>query len=96
MTTRLTILQVVVAGSFILLAVGFWIFQVPEGKKFAEMAENNHMRRLPLPAPRGVLFDRDGKVPRREPEHLQHRARPRARTKELRRDTAHPRLCDEE
>ncbi len=62
MTTRLTILQVVVAGAFILLAVGFWIFQVPEGKKFAEMAENNHMRRLPLPAPRGVLFDRNGKV----------------------------------
>ena len=27
-----------------------------------EMAENNHLRRLPLPAPRGVLFDRDGKV----------------------------------
>ena len=53
LTTRLTVLQMVVAGAFILLAVGFWIFQVPEGKKFAEMAENNHMRRLPLPAPRG-------------------------------------------
>ena len=26
------------------------------------MAENNHLRRLPLPAPRGVLFDRHGKV----------------------------------
>jgi penicillin-binding protein 2 len=52
----------VVAGAFVLLAVGFWIFQVPQGKKFAEMAENNHMRRLPLPAPRGVLFDRNGKV----------------------------------
>ena len=26
------------------------------------MAENNHLRRLPLPAPRGVLLDRDGKV----------------------------------
>ena len=26
------------------------------------MAENNHRRRLPLPAPRGVLFDRNGKV----------------------------------
>ena len=31
-------------------------------EKFAEMAENNHLRRLPLPAPRGVLFDRNGKV----------------------------------
>ena len=26
------------------------------------MAENNHLRRLPLPAPRGVLLDRNGKV----------------------------------
>jgi penicillin-binding protein 2 len=26
------------------------------------MAEENHLRRLPLPAPRGVLLDRDGKV----------------------------------
>jgi penicillin-binding protein 2 len=26
------------------------------------MAEENHIRRLPLPAPRGVLLDRDGKV----------------------------------
>jgi penicillin-binding protein 2 len=62
LTTRLTVLQMVVAAAFIVLAVGFWVFQVPQGKKFAEMAENNHMRRLPLPAPRGVLFDRNGKI----------------------------------
>ena len=55
-------LQYVVGGLFAALAVGFWIFQVAQHEKFAEMAENNHLRRLPLPAPRGVLFDRDGKV----------------------------------
>jgi penicillin-binding protein 2 len=27
-----------------------------------QIAEENHLRRLPLPAPRGVLFDRHGKV----------------------------------
>ena len=37
-------------------------FQVAQHQKFDEMAENNHRRRLPLPAPRGVLFDRNGKV----------------------------------
>ena len=42
--------------------MGFWIFQVAQHDRFAEMAENNHLRRLPLPAPRGVLLDRDGKV----------------------------------
>jgi cell division protein FtsI/penicillin-binding protein 2 len=44
------------------LAVAFWVFQVAQHQKFDEMAENNHRRRLPLPAPRGVLFDRHGKV----------------------------------
>ncbi|HEY7056964.1 MAG TPA: penicillin-binding protein 2 [Vicinamibacterales bacterium] len=60
--TRLTSLQYLVAVAFAALAVGFWIFQVAQHEKFREMAENNHLRRLPLPAPRGVLLDRDGKV----------------------------------
>ncbi len=55
-------MQIVVAALFALLAVAFWMFQVAQHQKFDEMAENNHRRRLPLPAPRGVLFDRDGKV----------------------------------
>ena len=60
--TRLTALQYIVAVAFAALAVGFWIFQVAQHEKFREMAENNHLRRLPLPAPRGVLLDRDGRV----------------------------------
>ena len=31
-------------------------------RKFEEMAENNHQRTLALRAPRGVLYDRNGKV----------------------------------
>src|SRR5574338_1412949 len=59
---RLTALQYIVAVFFALLAVGFWIFLVAQHAKFAEMADNNHMRRVPLPAPRGVLFDRNGQL----------------------------------
>jgi penicillin-binding protein 2 len=59
---RLTGIQFVVAGVFAVLVVAFWIFQVAQHQKFAEIADNNHRRRLPLPAPRGVLFDRNGKV----------------------------------
>jgi penicillin-binding protein 2 len=44
------------------LAVCFWFFQIIQHAKFQEMAENNHQRELPLRAPRGVLFDRDGRV----------------------------------
>ncbi|MEN3339286.1 MAG: penicillin-binding protein 2 [Acidobacteriota bacterium] len=62
LTTRLTVIQYVIAVLFAALAVGFWIFQIAQHEKFAEMAEENHLRRLPLPAPRGVLFDRNGKI----------------------------------
>ena len=62
LTQRLTVIQYVVAILFSALAVAFWVFQIVSHEKFREMAENNHMRRLPLPAPRGVLFDRNGKI----------------------------------
>src|SRR4051812_27271823 len=62
LSTRLSALQYIVAGAFAALAVGFWVFQVAQHERFREMAENNHLRRLPLPAPRGVLLDRDGKI----------------------------------
>jgi penicillin-binding protein 2 len=44
------------------LAVGFWVLQVAQNAKYAEMAENNHLRAIPLRAPRGVLFDRSGRI----------------------------------
>ncbi len=62
LTVRLSVLQYLVAVAFGGLAIGFWIFQIAQHERFAEMAENNHIRRLPLPAPRGVLFDRNGRI----------------------------------
>jgi penicillin-binding protein 2 len=62
LSLRLSALQYLVAGAFALLAIAFWVFQVAHHENFREMAENNHRRRVPLPAPRGVLFDRHGAV----------------------------------
>ena len=59
---RLAVMQYSAAGVIALLAVGFWILQVPQHARYREMAENNHLRTLPLRAPRGVLFDRNGRV----------------------------------
>ncbi len=61
-TIRLAVLQVAVAFGFALLAGTFWFFQIVEHEQFNEMAENNHQRELALRAPRGVLFDRNGRV----------------------------------
>src|SRR3954465_3318154 len=62
LTQRLTAMQYLVAGAFAALAIGFWIFQGAQHERFREMAEENHLRKLPLPAPRGVLLDREGRV----------------------------------
>ena len=51
-----------IVGVFSVLAVSFWVLQVVQHAKFEEMAENNHQRTLALRAPRGMVFDRDGRV----------------------------------
>src|SRR5919112_1042147 len=60
--SRLVVLQVGAVVVFAILGMSFWFLQVVQHQKYAEMAENNHQRTLALRAPRGVLFDRDGKV----------------------------------
>ena len=62
LTVRLSSLQYIIAVLFGALIVAFWVFQIVQNQKFEQMAEENHLRRLPLPAPRGVLFDRNGRV----------------------------------
>src|SRR6516225_5907464 len=61
-TIRLNALQFVIAALFSLLAVSFWTLQVVQHAKFEELAENNHQRTLGLRAPRGLVFDRNGRV----------------------------------
>jgi penicillin-binding protein 2 len=61
-TIRLVALQVGAVVVFAALAISFWFLQVVQNTKFQEMAQNNHQRTLALRAPRGVLFDRHGKV----------------------------------
>jgi penicillin-binding protein 2 len=59
---RLTVLKYVVAVVFSALAVSFWVLQVVQHARFAELAENNNQRTLALRAPRGAVFDRNGQV----------------------------------
>ena len=59
---RLTVLRVTTIVVFVAIAVAFWIFQVVEHQRYELLAERQHLRTLPLRAPRGVLYDRFGKV----------------------------------
>jgi penicillin-binding protein 2 len=56
------VLQVSVVMAFAALAISFWFLQIVQHARFEEMAASNHQRTLALRAPRGVLFDRNGKV----------------------------------
>jgi penicillin-binding protein 2 len=62
LTFRLGVIQICLVIAFAVLAVCFWYLQVLQHAKFQELAENNHQRNLPLRAPRGMLFDRHGRL----------------------------------
>ena len=59
---RLRFVQGLVVLMLGLLSVRLYVLQVVRGERYAEIAENQRRRRLPIPAPRGVIFDREGKV----------------------------------
>ncbi len=59
---RLTVFSVVVSVCFAALGVSFWYIQVLHNQTYREMAEANTERRMALRAPRGILFDRRGRV----------------------------------
>jgi len=54
--------NVMVAGVLLFLTAGFFRSQVLQHQKYALQSETNRLRELPLPAPRGVIYDRNGKV----------------------------------
>src|SRR5687767_10192044 len=60
--SRLVVLQGGVITIFAALAICFWVLQVVQKETYEKMADSNYQRTLALRAPRGVLFDRNGKV----------------------------------
>jgi penicillin-binding protein 2 len=44
------------------LLIGFWKLQVIDSDKYAQWAERNKVRSIPVIAPRGRMLDRDGRV----------------------------------
>jgi penicillin-binding protein 2 len=59
---RLTVMQYGLAVVFSVLAIAFWVFQVAQHQQFKEIAESQYLQHVPLPAPRGLVFDRNGQV----------------------------------
>src|ERR1051325_10740093 len=57
---RLRLIQALVLVRLGLLCVRLYLLQIIDGKRYAEVAENQRIRLLPIPAPRGAIFDRKG------------------------------------
>ena len=59
---RLRLIQALVLVLLAVLAVRLYLLQIINGKHYADVAENQRIRKLPILAPRGVIFDRNGQV----------------------------------
>src|SRR3954463_8425203 len=59
---RLTAVQYIILGIFLLLTYGLWRLQVSQSDLYSTLAEKNRIREVPVLAPRGKILDREGRV----------------------------------
>jgi penicillin-binding protein 2 len=59
---RLEVIRYLAFAIFALLFVRLWYLQVMNSGVYAERAEQNRTRILPIPARRGTIFDRKGRI----------------------------------
>jgi penicillin-binding protein 2 len=62
LSSRVTLFHVGLVVLLLVYLLGFYYLQIVHGDEYAELAENNRLRRVPLPPIRGVIFDRHGEV----------------------------------
>ena len=61
-TGKLTAAQYLVALVLVILTAGLWRLEVLGADNFRALAEANRIRKVPILAPRGRLFDREGRL----------------------------------
>lgn len=59
---RIGTIQIVAFVLLTILGVRLYYLQVVQGAYWSERAENQRIRLIPIPAPRGAIFDRNGKI----------------------------------
>lgn len=57
---RIGTIQIIVFVLLTLLGIRLYFLQIVKGEYYSERAENQRIRLIPIPAPRGAIFDRDG------------------------------------
>jgi len=59
---RILLVQAALLVLLVVYGLGFYYLQVVRGEEYASLAENNRLRRVPIPPMRGTIFDRNGEV----------------------------------
>src|ERR1700678_604373 len=59
---KLTIVQYAIVGILLVPLSGLWRLQVIGAQNYRTLAEQNRIRKVPILAPRGKLFDREGRL----------------------------------
>lgn len=59
---KLAMVQYGILAIMLVLVAGLWRLQVLNVDNFKQLAEQNRIRQVPIMAPRGKLFDRDGRL----------------------------------
>ena len=57
---RILLASYVIAGLFALFAIRLWQLQVLQGKEYGKISMGNMLRIIKIPAPRGIIYDRNG------------------------------------
>ncbi len=59
---RITSVQYIILAVFLVLGFGLWRLQVAGTDYYANLAEKNRIRTVPILAPRGKVLDREGRI----------------------------------
>lgn len=59
---KLSLIQYAIVAILLVLLTGLWRLQVVGAQTYRELAQQNRIRKVPILAPRGRIFDRDGRL----------------------------------
>ncbi|MDR1702965.1 MAG: penicillin-binding protein 2, partial [Sporomusaceae bacterium] len=59
---RLSVLTAIIVLIFTVLTSRFAFLQIAEGEYYERLAEGNRIRLIPVMAPRGTIYDRNGDI----------------------------------
>ncbi len=62
LVVRVGVIQVIAFVLLAILGARLYYLQVVKGEYYSDKAENQRIRLIPIPAPRGAIFDRHGKL----------------------------------